>query len=149
MLGERKDQEQGIKNYNLLKSGASEPAKIKTSTTSKKTSSGTGDIYADELAKNSAKYAKPIVVTVNPGDPDPWGWGDAIPAEEYTLQPTDARRLVDAVKAGFGGNPPGEVSAFSYLSSIAKTPKAAVHLMHHMFNWTDDKRDKYLESLEE
>ena len=149
LLGERKDQEQGIKNYNLLKSGASEPAKIKTSTTSKKTSSGTGDIYADELAKNSAKYAKPIVVTVNPGDPDPWGWGDAIPAEEYTLQPTDARRLVDAVKAGFGGNPPGEVSAFSYLSSIAKTPKAAVHLMHHMFNWTDDKRDKYLESLEE
>ena len=149
LLGERKDQEQGIKNYNLLKSGASEPAKIKTSTTSKKTGSGTGDIYADELAKNSAKYAKPIVVTVNPGDPDPWGWGDAIPAEEYTLQPTDARRLVDAVKAGFGGNPPGEVSAFSYLSSIAKTPKAAVHLMHHMFNWTDDKRDKYLESLEE
>ena len=149
LLGERKDQEQGIKNYNLLKSGASEPGKIKTSTTSKKTGSGTGDIYADELAKNSAKYAKPIVVTVNPGDPDPWGWGDAIPAEEYTLQPTDARRLVDAVKAGFGGNPPGEVSAFSYLSSIAKTPKAAVHLMHHMFNWTDDKRDKYLESLEE
>ena len=149
LLGESKDQGQRIKNYNLLKSGASEPGKIKTSTTSKKTSSGTGDIYADELAKNSAKYAKPIVVTVNPGDPDPWGWGDAIPAEEYTLQPTDARRLVDAVKAGFGGNPPGEVSAFSYLSSIAKTPKAAVHLMHHMFNWTDDKRDKYLESLEE
>jgi len=148
-LEESKDQGQRIENYNLLKSGAKEPAKIKTSTTSKKTGSGTGDIYADELAKNSAKYAKPIVVTVNPGDPDPWGWGDAIPAEEYTLQPTDARRLVDAAKTGFEGNPPGEVSAFSYLSKIAKTPKAAVHLMHHMFNWTDDKRDKYLESLEE
>ena len=152
-LEESKDQGQRIENYNLLQSGAKEPGKIKPGTTSKTTSTSKTtdttdkpDHYDKELAKASAKYVEPLVITLNPGDPDPPGleiFGNMpIPKEEITLQPTDVRRTVAAHQNG------GQSGAEKYLASIGTSPKDAIHFMHRLFNWTDEKRDQYLESLE-
>ena len=124
-LEESKDQGQRIENYNLLKSGASEPAKIKTGASSK-----SGDKLADSMGVSSGKYAQPLTVT----DPDNSDM-------KYTLQPTMRIRLAEAV------NNKGEIGGFQYLKSIGKTPKEQVLFMASQFGWSEDKIEDFLDSL--
>ena len=141
LLIESKARGQQIKNYNEFNKQNELSTGSKTST-----KKSTGDIFTDELAKTSAKHVEPLEVIINPGDPDPPGlemFGNMpIPAEKITLQPTDVRRLIATHKKD------GEDAAWAYLHSIGQSARDSVYFMHRLFGWSDERRNKYLESLE-
>ena len=80
----------------------------------------------------SGKLSQPLTVA----DPDD-------PEVKYQLQPSMRMELASKMKQG------GEPNAMAYLRSLGKTPKEQILFMAAQFSWPEDKKEAFLDSLED